>query len=339
MTSAPPVDTGDFAWRDGERIVVFRGGALAAAPDLLDQHGWQKFDLLTTRRALAEAPQRLESVGAVHEVPAGGVAEVAAGLVNVVRTDLVVALGGGRVIDTAKAIAAAHGGRVCAIPTTLSGAEMTRIHRLPSGHEGRALIRPALVIADPEVMTSQSEAALRASAMNSLAHGAEALYTPFANPVATMSALRGAALMAAALDGPPARRDRRALALGSMLCAYALDSALFAVHHVLCQTLVRLLALPHAETNAAMLPHTLAAMRPRAPEAIARLADALGADAAAIEDRVVTLAGGTRRLSELGAERQNLDAVLDAALARPELQFTPDPPERDELARIIENAW
>jgi alcohol dehydrogenase class IV len=339
VTDVPPVDTSDFAWRDGERIVVFRRGALEAAPELLGQHGWERFDLLTTRRALADAPNALESVGAVHEVPPGGVAEVAAGLVGVVRTDLVVALGGGRVIDTAKAIAAAHGGKVCAIPTTLSGAEMTRVHRLPAGHEGRALVRPALVIADPEAMTSQPESELRASAMNSLAHGAEALYTPFANPVTTMAGLGGAAQIAAALDAQPAERDRAALALGSILCAYALDSALFALHHVLCQTLVRVLDVPHAETNATMLPHTMAAMRDRAPVAIGRLSDALGTSASGIERRIVELAGGPRRLSELGAEPGRLEPALDQAAARPELQFTPRPPDRDELADIVKSAW
>ena len=40
-------------------------------------------------------------------------------------------------IDAAKAIAAVRGGRVAAIPTTLSGAPMTTIHRLPEGHTGR----------------------------------------------------------------------------------------------------------------------------------------------------------------------------------------------------------
>ena len=124
----------------------------------------------------------------------GPVPDAAAALIDAVRNPTLVALGGGRVIDTAKAIAAVRGGRVCAIPTTLSGAEMTTIHRLPAGHENEArhLVRPTLVIADPLEMTTLDEQRLRASAMNALAHGAEALYRPLANPVATLSALRGA---------------------------------------------------------------------------------------------------------------------------------------------------
>ena len=146
----------------------------------------------------------------MHEVPRGPVPEAAATVVDSVRNPTLVALGGGRVIDTAKAIAAVRGGRVCALPTTLSGAEMTTVHRLPAGHEhaARHLVRPALVIADPLEMTTLDDLPLRASAMNSLAHGAEALYTPLANPVATLVALRGAELLAGALDRPPEKRDR-----------------------------------------------------------------------------------------------------------------------------------
>ena len=55
----------------------------------------------------------------------GAVNEIAAEQISEVASDHLVAFGGGRVIDTAKAIAAVTGARVAAIPTTLSGAEMT----------------------------------------------------------------------------------------------------------------------------------------------------------------------------------------------------------------------
>jgi alcohol dehydrogenase class IV len=328
-----------FAWRDGERIIIFRPGALDEAPGILREHGWEEFDLLSTPRALAAAPRELQGVGPVHNVPHGAVPDAAKAVMGTCRAVAIVALGGGRVIDTAKAIAAVHGGRVCAIPTTLSGAEMTAVHRLPKGHEGRALIRPALVIADPLAMTSQPEPQLRASAMNALAHAAESLYTLFANPVATLAALRGASLIATSLDAEPSARDRAALALGSVLCAYALDSALFAVHHVVSQTLVRVCGTPHAETNAAMLPRTMEAMRDRAPEAIGELARAVGAEPAAIGQRIEELGGGRRRLEELGASRDCLPEVVEGALERPQLQWMPRPPDADELTTLLEAAW
>jgi alcohol dehydrogenase class IV len=332
----------DFIWRDAGRLVVFRGGALGAAPQLLAEHGFDSFELLSTERALSGAPGLSERAGTVHLVAPGGVPDAAAEILDAAEgAEHLVALGGGRVIDTAKAVAAVSGAAVAAIPTTMSGAEMTAIHRLPAGAEDRAggLVRPSVVIADPEPMTSQAEARLRASSMNALAHGADSLYTPYANPVSRITALRGAGLIAAALDREREERDRRALALGSILSGYAIDSALFALHHVICQTLVRVCGSSHAETNAVILPRAMAAMRERAPAEIGALAGALGTDAVGIEERILVLGGEPAGLGAAGAERSRLEEALDAIEARPELGFTPDPPGREELRRIIEAAW
>jgi len=331
---------GAFTWRDANRTVLFRRGALEGAAASLVENGVGEFDLLSTSRALAQAGGLADAAAAVHEVAPGGVPEVSAALLGQASSPTLVAFGGGRVIDTAKAVASVEGQRLAAIPTTLSGAEMTGIHRFPAGAEERAkgLVRPELVIADPEPMTSQPEPQLRWSAMNALAHGADSLYTPFANPVSRMTALRGAELIGAALDQSPDDRDRAALALGSILCGYAIDSALFAIHHVICQSLVRELGIPHAETNAAILPHAIAFMRERAPEQIGDLAKALDTDLDSLPDRIAEL-GRPQGLGELGAEKVDLEAALDAIEARPQLAFTPDPPNREQLRTIIEAAW
>lgn len=333
--------SGNFVWRDAGRVVVFRRGGIEQAPQLLHEHGFAEFELMTTPRALVGAPELEAAAKAVHAVPAGQVPEAAADLLDRMEAPQLVALGGGRTIDTAKAVAAVSAARVAAIPTTLSGAEMTGIHRLPAGAEPRvrSMVRPELVIADPAAMTSQAEPALRASAMNSLAHGADSLYTPFANPVSRMTALRGAELIAASLDQPQAERNRAALAQGSLLSAYAIDSAAFGIHHVICQTLVRICGSTHAETNAAILPRAMAFMVPRAPDQLTSLAEALGTDPAGIEPRILDLGGNPPGLGELGADKSKLDQALESMLIRPELAFTPEPPSRAELAQLIEAAW
>ena len=331
----------DFIWRDAGRVVVFRRDGIGGARQLLGEHGFESFELLSTERALASAPGLADAAEAVHEVPPGAVPDVASKLLEAVRSPRLVAFGGGRVIDTAKAIAAVRGAAVAAIPTTLSGAELTGIHRLPAGAEDRAgsMVRPLLAIADPEAMTGLPERQLRASAMNALAHGADSLYTPFANPVSRMTALRGAESIAGSLDEARDSRDRDALAQGSLLCAYAIDSAAFGMHHVICQTLVRICGTPHAETNAAILPRVLAFMVPRVPDNLAPLATAIGTDPAGLEDRVLELGGHPAGLGELGGDRDKLDDALDAILARSELAFTPDPPIRNDLQQLIERAW
>lgn len=329
----------DFVWHDGPRVVRFGEGALAEAPAILADSGWDSYELLSTPRALADAPPGLaEAAVAVHEVPPGKVADVSAEIFDRVGSDRLVALGGGRVIDAAKAIAAVREGETAAVPTTLSGAEITGIHRLPVGREAPRLNRPVLAIADPHAMTSLPDTALRATALNSLSHGADALFGPVANPFSTLSALNGIELISGALDEPEAERDRVALALGSLFCAHAIDGAGLTLHHAVCQELVRHTGIPHAETNATMLPHTMGAMRDREPAAMAALAEAIGADAASLPDRLTELGGGPRRLGDLGPDRSALGTALDAIEARLAGMMR-EPLGHDELERLVESAW
>jgi alcohol dehydrogenase class IV len=353
-----------FTWRDAGRTVVFRRGGVDDAVEILREHGVEEFELLSTERALAWAQPLAESAEGVHEVAPGQVPAPAAALLDAlspphraskgVRARPLVALGGGRVIDVAKAVGAVSGAEVVAIPTTMSGAEMTGSHRLPEGAEERAkgLVRPRLVIADPELMTSQPETELRASAMNALAHGVDTLYLPLANPVSEMTALRGAELIARSLDQERDRRDRAALALGSLLSGYAIDSAGMGLHHLVCQTLVRTCGTPHAETNAAILPHSVALLAGRAPETYKPLAEALalypptGRKFPAMEEnrpvdlkRRIEELGNPRRLSKIGGDASKLDESIEAMLRRPELQHVPRPPRKDELSRLVAEAW
>jgi maleylacetate reductase len=319
-----------FTWADGDRLIRFGPGAGA--------HAWRGADLLSTPRARAGIPEPLrDGWRSVHDVPPGQVTDIAAALVDEVGDGPVVAWGGGRVIDTAKAVAAARGGRVCAVPTTLSGAEMTGGHRVVPGYEDRGRHRPVLVLADPALMTGQAEPDRRASAMNALAHAAEALYGPGRNPVSGMAAAAAAADIAAGIEGrAPDARDR--LALGSLLAAYAMDSAGYSLHHVLCQTIVRTCGTPHAATNATMLPHVLAAMAEREGAAVARLAEALGVTVAGLPERVTALAGRPRTLAELGVSPDELGAVADSALQRSELRAMTPPPDREELLSLLRRA-
>jgi alcohol dehydrogenase class IV len=289
-----------FTWRDGDRTIVYGEDAAAAVRRL----GWDSdTTLLTTPRA---DPHILPAL----MVGEGPVPDLAAQLLPGAGGGRLLAWGGGRVIDTAKAVASVTGARVGAVPTTLSGAEMTSLHRKIEGREQGPSVRPVLVIGDPALMCSLPEPALRASALNALAHGVEALYGPRANPVAEIVALRGAQLVA---EG-----DR---ALGALLCGYAVDSAGYAVHHVLSQTTVRVAGTGHAQTNAAVLPATITVMLQRASAAMADLATALGVSTGDLVERVDELGGHARIEIDMPAR----EAVADVALKRLELADTPGP--------------
>jgi len=338
--------THDFSWRDGERLIRFRPGAVAEAPELLAANGFEDYVLFTTDRARTQAPELAEGASMVVVVPPGKVDDLSGSLLLELDAELssLVALGGGRVIDTAKAVAGAMGGRCAGVPTTLSGAELTPFHRLPAGAEGAKMVRPALVVADPELMASAPPTGLAASAMNALAHAMEALYTPLANPVTTMAALRAAALLnqsAGAGAGPP---GREALALGALLAGYASGSTGIAVHHAVCQTVVRTAGSPHAETNAVMLPHTARLMAHRAPGPMGELARVLGnsaGDPEAAAERLAPLAArcGHTRLSTLGVTEEQLPAIVSLASEHPLLANTPQAPRERELLTLLQDAF
>lgn len=297
--------------------------------------------LLTTARAVPSGGPILEGAARVLHVPQGPVPEASAAVRGGVGGRPVVALGGGRVIDSAKAIAGADRLLCAAVPTTLSGAELTPFHRMPAGVEHFRLVRPGLVVAEPGLMASQPSERLVASGMNSLAHAIEALYTPMANPVSELAALRAVELLGSSLE--PQAPDRPAAALGALLAAYASGGAGFAVHHAVCQTLVRATGSAHAETNAVMLPHFAGAMASRAPREMEAVARALAVDGepSAAAERLAQLASRApaSRLRELGVSRDQLPEVVAQSLAHPALGNTPSPPDAEELESILHGAW
>jgi alcohol dehydrogenase class IV len=322
-----------FRWQDGERVIVFGSGRLAQAGELLGEG----YALLTTERASACAPAVLEAAASVHHVDAGRVDELAASLRERVHGELLVALGGGRVIDTAKALAAADPPRrVAAIPTTLSGAEMTPIHRHAAGVAGdTARVRPAIVLNDPDLSASQPLQQLAASAANALGHAAEGPLTPMRNPPATAMAHQGARLLVDGLSrGEP---DRERLALGSLLCGFVIGSTGYGLQHVLAQTLVRFADLSHGAANAVMLPHSLQVLHEHFPDELDALGRALGADPVDVAQWLAELTA-TTTLSGAGVSEAQLDRCAEEAAGRPELHLTPPPLERDQLRALYERA-
>ncbi len=321
-----------FTFRDGERQIRFGIGLVGEAAEVLAESGFGGYALLTTERALGEAPAGLGAAPVL--APSGTVPDVAAAVRAEIGGRDIVAYGGGRVVDAAKAVAAADGGRVAAIPTTLAGSSFTPFHRMPAGVEGYGSTRPALALCDPDAMASAPMPGLAATAMNALAHAVESLYAPGSNPVAEGAALRASGAIADGLgEDPPGRVP---LALGATLAGYAVGVAGLCIHHALCQTIVRVAGTPHAQTNAVLLPHSVAFMADRAPEAIVALGEALGAPggAPAAVARLSALAGA-RSLAELGFDSALSDEVIAAAAEHPGAGATPGGVSRDDVAGLL----
>lgn len=329
-----------FTWQDGERTLRFGRGAIADAPSLLGE----RYVVLTTPRTREAAPDVVAGAAHVVEVRQGFVDEIAAELLAEglpTGDGLLVALGGGRVVDTTKALAAVTGRGAAAIPTTLSAAEMTKVHRLPAGVSGVSGVRPRVVINDPAISASQPDAELAASAANALAHAVEAPLTTLASPVPSLAAYEAARLTAAAYHADPEDPedpDRDALALAALLSGYGIDAAWYGLSHVCSQTLVRVGGAAHGPANAVVLPHTSAALRTRFPDGLTALDDACGGPVEELAGRLAARAGAAR-IRDLGVDESALETCADAAAGRAELHNTPPPADREELLGIFRAAW
>lgn len=308
------------------RVVVYGPGALTGAGDLLGAG----YTLLTTARAAAACPDLVAGAGAVVHVPHGRVEDAAAKLRGTVPGRRWVTLGGGRVVDVAKALAAADPPReIVAVPTTLSAAEMTGGHRhLPGLPDDTPKVRPGVVINDPALSASAPAPALAASSANALGHAVTALCADGVDEATRARARRAVALLGRGWAGTAP--DPAALAEGAMLAGWALDHAGLGLHHALAQTAVRVAGVGHAPANAALLPESTSALRRRHPERLAAVERETGVDLDALSTALRRRAGDTA-LAALEDDAGLLERMVATVMARPEPGRLAPAPDAGEI--------
>jgi maleylacetate reductase len=200
------------------------------------------------------------------------------------RADCCVAVGGGSTIGFGKAIALSSGLPVLAVPTTYSGSEMTTIWGISEGGAKKTgrdpKVLPRAVIYDPELTLDLPPAVSAASGMNAIAHCVEALYAHDGNPIISLMAEEGIRALAKAL--PVIVKEwknleaRENALYGAWLAGTTISTTSVALHHKLCHILGGF-GLPHAETHSIVLPHAVRYNFEAAPEAMKRIARAIGA--------------------------------------------------------------
>jgi maleylacetate reductase len=262
------------------------------------------------------------------------------------NADCCVAIGGGSTTGLAKAIALESGLPIVAIPTTFAGSEMTPIWGLTedgiktTGRDARVL--PKTVIYDPELTLTLPPAAAGTSGINAMAHSVEALYAQNANPVASLMAeesLRALATSLPKIIAQPEDLAARSEALyGAWLAGLVLGTVGVALHHKLCHTLGGSFAMPHAEIHTLILPHAAAYNAAAAPDAMARVARALGVQnaPAGLFDLAISV-GAEMALSEFGMTEADLDRAAEIALTNP--YYNPRLIEKGAIRALLDDAY
>ncbi|HDR9586954.1 TPA: maleylacetate reductase [Burkholderia stabilis] len=260
--------------------------------------------------------------------------------------DCAIAIGGGSTIGLGKAIALESSLPILAIPTTYAGSEMTPIYGLTEGGVKRtgsdARVLPKTVIYDPELTVTLPVELSVTSGINAIAHAAEGLYAHDANPVMSLVAEEGIRALARGLPG--VRRNAADIAsrgdalYGAWLCGMVLGNVGMALHHKLCHTLGGSFNLPHAQTHTIVLPHALAYNAAHAPDAMQRIARAIGTNDAARGLYTLALDNGAPvSLKAIGMQEADLDRAADLAAANP--YRNPRPIERDGLRALLQDAF
>jgi maleylacetate reductase len=340
--------------------VVFGAGSLKQLPAEIQRLGAQRALVLATPEQRASAEQVAQMLGAraagvfaqaVMHVPIE-TARAARDEARRVGADCAVAVGGGSTTGLGKAIALDSGLPIVAVPTTYAGSEMTPIYGLTEGgvkKTGRDVrVLPKTVVYDPELTMTLPLQMSVTSGLNAIAHAAEGLYTPEPNPIVALMAEEGIAALARALPALHGNLDdhhaRHDALYGAWLCGAVLGHVAMGLHHKLCHTLGGTFNLPHAETHTVVLPHALAYNASAAPQAMARIARALGrADggdpfsAARALHALALRLGAPTALRDIGMPADGLDRAADLAVQTP--YPNPRPLERAPLRALLQRAF
>ncbi|KAK0760443.1 hypothetical protein N5P37_006637 [Trichoderma harzianum] len=343
-----------FSYNIAPSRVVFGSGKLRALPVEMARRELRSPLILTTSEQIHQGEMVKATLGTGHTFAEAtmhtptSVTERALAYAKSVLADSIVSIGGGSTIGLGKAISIRTGLPHICIPTTYSGSEMTPI--LGESADGLKKTRsdpkilPGTVIYDVDLTMTLPVGLSAASGMNAIAHAVEALYAHDSNPIISLLAIEGVKSLAeslpAIMDSPTDLNARSMAQYGAWLCGLCLGSVGMALHHKLCHVLGGSFNLPHAETHAVILPHSLAYNAPNIPEVMKKLADVLpGSNGDAVQGLSFLLKRLKlqRGLQSFGFKDEDIDKAADIATSNP--YSNPRPVERPLIRELIRRAY
>ena len=280
-------------------------------------------------------------------------------LMRQVQPQMLIALGGGSAMDTAKAMVYFAGEPVMfvAIPTTSgSGSEVTNFSILTHSDVKHPLIdpriQPDVAILASELLEKLPPSLVADGGFDVLSHALESFAALGADPM--NQALAGSAFAITFANLPASFRGdtqvRGKIHLASCMAGLAFSQAGLGMCHALSHSLGGVFHIPHGRLNAILLPEVIACNAPKAGAEYGKLARMAGlggsADAIGVRNlrnaliRLRKELGLPATLQEAGVNRQKLwhysDRIVEAALKDPCMASNPVRPEAFMLRRILE---
>jgi alcohol dehydrogenase class IV len=207
---------------------------------------------------------------------------------------------------------------------------------------GGAGARPAAIVYDVDLTLDLPRGPTVGTAMNALAHCAEALYVHGHNEDADEHALAGARLIVQSLprvaDDLHDRAARTELLQGACHGGAALGGSMLALGHAMAQAVGGRYGLPHGTLNGICLPAALRYNARHAREALRRFGEAVGGEPASRVEQLAAL-GGPTRLRDLGVPEADLAELATAAAQRAGNQANPHPATPAEIEQLLRSVW
>jgi maleylacetate reductase len=343
----------EFAYASAPQRVVFGLGAQERVAAEVAMLGRARALVVTTPEQASAGAALLAALGPLgvgHCAEARmhtpvDVTEAAVAVVQDLKADCFVAIGGGSTTGLSKALALRTGLPQIVIPTSFAGSEATPILGQTEGGRKTTLtdprVRPGVILYDVALVRTLPPHLVVCSGMNAIAHAVEGLYARDRNPISSLMALEGIRALAHALpnltSGAPQDHDWGEALYGAWLCGTVLGQVGMALHHKLCHALGGGFNLPHAETHAVILPHAVAYIEPTVSDQLRPVAEVFGsATASAGLMDFATRIGAPTRLSDLGLTAADLPRALDLATANP--YWNPRPIVREAIAALLARA-
>lgn len=335
-------------------VVIGRGGAISNET------------LAGLERSLTAADIGVDVYrGVLPEPPCDQVDELRERLCNQ-GADLVVGIGGGSVLDVAKAAAIllysdkptaehlatgklpARSLPLIAVPTTAgTGSEATPTavltdtsKRLKRSFRDPDLMMPAAAVVDPQLMVSCPPRLTAAAGMDALTQAIESYCSVHATSITEALSEKAIVLIAKNLErayrNGRSIEARSAVAEGSLLAGMALANARLGLVHGLAHPIGGTLGLSHGVICAVLLPHVLAFNRPAMADRYHRLGKMLDGDPVDVSHNLLNTFGLQDSLAGRGMGRDRLAMLAEQAMVSGSTKANPRKVGVEDALTVLE---
>lgn len=316
---------------------------------------------------------KIKEFSGIYENPDLRLIETGIMVARIFKPDLIVAIGGGSVLDSAKAISLLARNKGCilsfldkklvikkpgitviVVPTTAgSSSEITpysvitvkeRKIKITLAHE---YLYPAAAIIDPEILSSLSRRQIANSGIDVLCHAIESYWSIANNPVSDIFALESIKLVFSSLKEfylkPFSKKAAVRMSLASLFAGFAFSNTGTTVCHSISYPLTAIFDIPHGQACSVTLPEALIYNYGSVPERINDICKVIGAsdpEKAAKKIRELMLNIGLKiKLRGLGIKRDDFGVIIEKSFTPEKMKNNPKKISRHEMAGILSNCY